>query len=163
MMSRALLGRTLHAIGWSSLCGFYLLVSIPKVLPHLVIGRLSPAESFSSTDSYLLALTGTAHASAQILNALAPLPRDKIVVLVLPDAGTLSAFIAQNVTYLSWPREVRWLTASNGQVELYAMAPSTLAAVIFWDVAPFPGLPSGIRLGPSQVVVPIRRPDSPPA
>lgn len=157
--------RTLHVIGWSAICWVYLAVSVPRILPSLTRGPLGPAEPFYSTDAYLELLTGTRHASVQILHALAPLPRDKTVVLVLPDAGVNSAFIAQNVTYLCWPREVHWLVADHPHAErdLFALAPSSLAAVIFWDVPPFNGLPDGIRLGARQVIVPVRPPDSPHA
>ncbi len=165
LRKRNYIARTLHVIGWSAICWVYLVVSVPRILPSLTRGPLGPTEPFYSTDAYLEALTGTRHASSQILHALAPLPRDKMVVLVLPDAGVNSAFIAQNVTYLCWPREVRWLVADHPHAErdLFALAPSTLAAVIFWDVAPFNGLPDGIRLGQRQVIVPVHRTDSPHA
>ena len=159
------IARILHVIGWSAICSLYLAVSVPRILPNLTGGPLGPAEPFYSTDAYLELLTGTRHASMQILHALAPLPRDKTVVLVLPDAGVNSAFIAQNVTYLCWPREVHWLVADHPHADrdLFALAPSSLAAVIFWNVAPFSGLPDGIRLGARQVIVPVRPTDSPHA
>lgn len=160
-MSRLAVGRTFHLILWSGLCGAYLLVSLPRILPGFAFGKLKPSEPYCSTDSYLQALTGAEHASSRILEALESLPPNKTIVLVLPDAGVGSAFIAQNVTYLCWPREVRWLTAKNGQAELYALSPSTLAAVLFWDVTPFAGLPNGIRLGAGQVLVPLRKTDAP--
>lgn len=158
MSSRAKFARAFHLGSWAILLCAYLVVSGPKIWPVLSSPAIRSSDALSSTDAYLHALTGRAHASAQILATLAPLPVDKAVVLVLPDAGVRSAFIAQNVSYLSWPREVRWVCAEGGQAknQILAMPPTSLAAIIFWDVAPIAWLPSGVRLGAGQVIIPMR-------
>jgi hypothetical protein len=149
--------RLIARAGWFVALAAYTAVGAANIWPTLSVPTLRPAEAFVSTDSYLEAATGVPHASARILHILAPLARDKTVVLVLPDNGVRSAFINQNVSYLSWPREVRWLCADspNVQQELFAMPPTNVAAIIFWDTPPFPNMPAGVHIGANQVVVPV--------
>lgn len=147
----------LHVFVWSVLCIGYVAIGEPRIWPGLIFNRIRFQEPLASTDMYLETLTGTRQASRRILQALAPLASDKPVVLILPDNGVRSAVIDQNLIYLSWPREVRWLCADSPhfQEELFGMPPSTIAAVVFWDVAPPPGFPPGIRLGSTQVLIPL--------
>jgi hypothetical protein len=160
--ARSVILRTLHILGWSALCCAYLAVSLPKLWPVFVPKRIAPAEPFYSLDAYLEAFTQSGRPSARILRALASLPRDKAVILFVPNDSTESKFIALSVIYLSWPREVRWLATNNHDVEsqLQAMAPSSLAAVIFWNVTPPSWLPAGIPIGRTQVLVPVLRAES---
>src|SRR2546430_16749167 len=92
--------RALHMVVWTGLCCAYLVVSLPKIWPLLKPRPIGPATPLYSTDLYLAVLTGRAHASARILHVLAALPRDKTVVLFLPDAEVKSRFTALTVIYL---------------------------------------------------------------
>jgi hypothetical protein len=150
-------GRILEAGAWFVAVAAYVAVGSANIWPTLSFPRLHPSEPFASTDNYLEVATGLPHASSRFLQTMAPLARDKAVVLILPDNGLRSAFINQNVSYLSWPREVRWLCADAPDVkeQLFAMSPSTVAALIFWDTIPFPNLPAGIHIAADQVVIPV--------
>lgn len=135
----------------------YAAIGAANIWPKLNFEPLHPGEAFVATDRYLEPATALPHASERILQILAPLARDKAVVLVLPDAGVRSAFISQNVSYLSWPREVRWLCADapDMQAQLFAMRPSDVAAIIFWNTSPLPNMPRGIHIGAEQMVIPV--------
>lgn len=139
------------------LCCAYLAVSLPRIWPLLKPRPIGPAAPLYSTDCYLTTLIGRTDASARILQTLAPLPQDKTVILFLPDTGVKSRLVVLTLIYLSWPREVRWLPVKDSDVErqLMPLAPSSLAALIFWDVKPPDWLPAGIPLSPDQVIVPI--------
>ncbi len=147
-----------HLIVWVSLLCTYLVVSLNYLAPAISPLALEPANSLYSTDSYLQNLTGTAHASNLILRALAPLPRDKTIVLVLPDRGPRSGYIAMNLSYLSWPHAVRCLSAAQGDVadQLSAISPASIAAIIFWDTPAFLSNASATQIGPRQLIVPLR-------
>ncbi|MGI8432892.1 MAG: hypothetical protein ACR2MW_11465 [Chthoniobacterales bacterium] len=144
--------------GWSLLLGLYLAVSAPQLWSSLQFEWHGRASASYSSDAYLETVTRTRKASARILQALDTVPADKTIVLVLPDSGVRSAFIAQNMTYLSWPREVHWISAEKGDLEdqIFALAPATVGAVLFWDVAPAANWPGGLRLGPGQVIFPLQ-------
>lgn len=149
---------TVHRIqlaGWSLLLGLYLALSAPRLWSSLQFESHGRASASYSSDAYLETVMRSRGASARILRALATVPTDKTIVLVLPDSGVRSAFIAQNVTYLSWPREVLWISAEKGdmQEQVYSLAPATVGALLFWDVVPAADWPGGIRLGPSQVII----------
>lgn len=154
--SRALLLRLM----WLGAGLAFVLLSAEKIKPKLHFSAIRNRGEFASTDSYLAPLTGVSNPSARLLKILDRLPQDKSVVLVVPDDGPRSAFIEQNVAYLSWPREVIWLCANVKQPEqaLFNLRPSSLAAVIFWEVTPFARLKQGIRVGATQVIVPLAAP-----
>lgn len=129
--------------------------------PDLRFWRLNPDNAFASTDPYLEVLTGQPHLSAHLFQILDQLPLGEAIVLVLPDDGIRSAFINQNVSYFSWPREVRWLSEKSPGIRdesltMQAEHPhdGNAAALIFWDTEPLPHLPTGIKIGPHQIVVP---------
>lgn len=157
MISRFRVWSGLHTFIWLGLGAAFLWCSLPKL--HLQRwGSIGPATSFYSTDFYLRALIGRSDASERILQTLAPLPRNKEVILFLPDTGQESRLVVLIVVYLSWPREVRWLPVTDSEVErkLISLNPRTLAALIFWDVSPPHWLPAGVPLSPEQVIVPMR-------
>lgn len=92
----------------------------------------------------------------RILRVLDGTPRDKAIALVLPDAEKESAFAFQIVTYLGWPREVRWVVLKRETAldQLKSLDPDSLAAIIFWGMQPPPWMGSGVQIGPRQTIVP---------
>lgn len=139
------------------LLGAHLVVSAPRIWSAFALCSFESSDAFQSTDFYLAGMTGTSHASDRILRALAALPSEKAVLLLVPNSGTQSAFVAQHLSYLGWPREVHWFGTGDEEVEsrLAEVGPSTLAGVVFWHVQMPARLPHGFRFGAEQSIVPI--------
>jgi hypothetical protein len=148
--------RWIGPVAWSIGFAAFAAIGTMEIWPSLSFVPLRPGDAFISTDFYLEEDTGVPRVSARILEALAPLARDKAVVLVLPDNGVFSALINQNVSYLSWPREVRWLCADspNWKEQLLTTPRNEIAAIILWET-PSPNLPRSIRLGANQLLIPV--------
>ena len=149
--------RKLLSVCCSILLATYVLIGAANIAPVLTLAALHPNAPFASTDFYLETLTGAPHLSKGIEAAIARIPEEKAVVLIVAESGVRSALIAQTVGYLSWPHEVRWLTANStdAHAALFAMTPSSVGAVLFWEVKPFAEMPPGIPMGPQQVLVPL--------
>src|SRR4051812_46316508 len=144
----------LHGLFWTILCGAFVVIGAQRVWPTLKTGQLRPMLPNDSTDRYLESLYLT-NGSERILAALEGTPRDKPLALVLPDAEKKSAFIYQLVTYLAWPREVRWvvLKPETAAAQLQSLDARSLAAIFFWGIRPPDSLGPGNQIGPSQTIV----------
>ena len=135
----------LHVAFWCALFALFLAISIPTVGPAARENKIGPVDPNHSTDAYLSGLTHIRNGSELFSNLIDSLPRDKSLVVFVSAGSSPSEFLGMLVAYLSWPLDVRIVTATNS---------SSIAGFFFCSVKPPASLSGGTHFGSEIVFIP---------
>jgi hypothetical protein len=147
----------LHVSVWSALLGTFLFQSAPIVGHAVAENNIGSIDANHTLDNYLQTLTGLRNGSQRVDEVLQSLPKNRPLVIFVRGDNPPSDFLGMLVGYLSWPRDVRIVKLRNTTVdqEVAAIAPSSVAALVFCSVSPPPSLGKAIRLGSNILLVPV--------
>jgi len=161
LRDRLLIG---HIIVWSSLLCLFLFQSAPISTHAVLENRIGPIEANHSTDLYLQALAGLQNGSQSVDESLQSLPKGKRLLIFVRSDNSPSEFLGMLIAYLSWPRQVQIvkLRGTTADKEVVAIAPASVAGIVFCSVTPPTWLGKGIRLGSSILLVPVPAPEARP-
>jgi hypothetical protein len=135
--------------------------SAPSVKRALAGPFPDQIDAFHSSNAYLQAVTGSAHASERIIDVMSALPADKPLLIFEREKDSSSSLLGMALAYLAWPHEVRFETANGGHCDeqLARVAPTSVSAVAFCDLPSPAWVPGGLRLGKAGRLVAFTPPE----
>jgi hypothetical protein len=147
----------LHFALWCALFAAFVWISAPIVGPAIMENRVGPIEANASIDTYLRALTGIEHGSERIPDIFRRLGKEGVLVIFVRDENAPSEFLGMLIGYVSWPREVRVIKATEATVEkeVADIKPGSVAGFVFCSVDSPNWLEKRVRLGSDIILVPV--------
>jgi len=154
------LARMIRRVICAGFIGLFIWSSVPSVSRAFAGPFPKRIDAFHSSDTYFEKVTGLAHESQRIIDALDSLPPGKPLLVFNRDKDPISSWLGMALAYLAWPREVRFelIEGPRCDQQLAKIAPDSIGAIAFCNVQPPRWLPGGMSLGQYGKLVAVAKP-----
>ncbi|MEP6809985.1 MAG: hypothetical protein ABI992_07060 [Chthoniobacterales bacterium] len=145
-----------YALPWAIFGVAFVLLGAFQIWPTVRGSTFGPVLPYHTTNSYLISLLKIRDGSERLQRALAALPADRPVAVLLPKDDERWIFVGYLIGYFAWPREVQIapLTKLNAAHELHALDRDSLGGIFFAGFPPPPGFSPALSIGAGLTMVP---------
>lgn len=107
----------------------------------------------AASQSFMAAALGSPETARVLLQVCAVLPKGELIACA-QDGDSNGPLLYQNLSYLAWPRPVRFLgiTRQNAAESLRKARAAKAAAIFFYRVPSPPGMSNGLQIGKQLTV-----------